>query len=177
MSTNPYAVPPYEQPQPYAQPRQGGRAVSRVISALAGFVLTPIALGLVIYGGSRLQRMFVQDYSAGDEPLGLFLLILGGLLLLGTALLGTLSGLGPILGGLVWGVLPGLASVLATREVLSFVYDVGGRELSMGLATWMVMGALFGAGFLLIGAGLTGTLTRLRADRLQRAERDRRRFM
>jgi hypothetical protein len=169
VSTNPYAVPPYEQPQqpePYAGPRQGGRAVPRVISALAGVLLTPVALGLVIYGGSRLQRMYAQTYSVGDEPVGLFMLIIGGLLLLGVALLGVLSGLGPMLGGLVWGVLPGLAGVLGPRDVLRFVYDVGGRELSVGLVTWMVMGALFGSGFLLIGAGLVGTLTRRRPDRL-----------
>lgn len=169
MSTNPHAVPPYEQSQhlePYARPRQGSRAVPRVISALAGLLLTPVALGLVIYGGSRLQRMFAQAYSVGNEPLGLFLLIFGGLLLLGVALLGALSGLGPMLGGLVWGVLPGLAGVLGPRDVLSVVYDLGGREFSVGLVTWMVMGALFGSGFLLIGAGLVGTLTRRRADRL-----------
>lgn len=57
---------------------------------------------------------------------------------------------------------PGLAGVLGPRDVLSFVYDVGGRELSVGLVTWMVVGALFGSGFLLIGAGLVGTLTRRR---------------
>ncbi|WP_235783679.1 hypothetical protein [Amycolatopsis orientalis] len=56
MSTNPYAVPPYEQQQqpamePYPQPRQSSRAVPRVLSALGGFLLTPVALGMVIYGG------------------------------------------------------------------------------------------------------------------------------
>ncbi len=166
MSTNPYAVPPYEHPEPYAQPRQGGRAVPRVISALAGVLLTPVALGLVIYGGSRLQRIYAQAFTIGDEPLGLFMLIIGGVLLLGVALLGALSGLGPILGGLLWGVLPGLAGILAPRDILSYVYDVGGREFSVGLVTWMVIGALLGSGFLLVGAGLVGTLTRRRADRV-----------
>ncbi|WP_245192991.1 hypothetical protein [Amycolatopsis alba] len=169
MSTNPYAVPPHEQPsapEPYLQPRQSGRAVPRVISALGGVLLTPVALGLVIYGGSRLQRTYAQAYTVGEDPLGLTLLIVGGLLLLGVALLGVLSGLGPVLGGLLWGVIPGLTTLLGGTSVMSTLYDVGGRELGVGLVTWLVMGALFGSGFLLVGAGLVGTLTRRGSNRV-----------
>ena len=167
MSTNPYAVPPYEQQQqpamePYPQPRQSSRAVPRVLSALGGFLLTPVALGMVIYGGSRLQRVFAQAYSVGEDPLGLITLLLGALLLLGVALLGALSGLGPVIGGLVWGVLPGLAALVGSTDLLGLMYDVGGRELGVGLATWLVMGCLLGSGVLLVGAGLVGTLTRRR---------------
>ncbi|WP_410604529.1 hypothetical protein [Amycolatopsis sp. lyj-90] len=165
MSTNPYAVPPHEQPpapEPYLQPRQSSRAVPRVISALGGVLLTPVALGLVIYGGSRLQRMYAQAYTVGEDPLGLILMIVGGLLLLGVALLGVLSGLGPVLGGLIWGVVPGLTTLLGGQSVMSTMYDIGGRELGVGLVTWLVMGALFGSGFLLAGAGMVGTLTRRR---------------
>ncbi|OLZ49422.1 hypothetical protein BS329_21980 [Amycolatopsis coloradensis] len=138
----------------------------RVLSAVGGVLLTPVALGLVIYGGSRLQRMYAQAYTVGEDPLGLFLLILGGLLLLGVALLGALSGLGPVIGGLLWGVVPGLTTLLGGQSVMSTMYDLGGRELGVGLVTWLVMGALFGAGFLLVGAGLVGTLTRRRPTRL-----------
>lgn len=167
MSTNPYALPPNEQPQaPYVQPRQDGRAVPRVLSALGGVLLTPVALGLVIYGGTRLQRTFAQAFTVGDDPLSLVLLFLGGLLLLGVALLGSLSGLGPVIGGVVWGVLPGLTFLLGPRDVLSFFYDLGGREFGVGLVTWVVMGALFGSGFLLIGSGLVGTITRRRSSRV-----------
>ncbi|WP_235096826.1 hypothetical protein [Amycolatopsis decaplanina] len=169
MSTNPYAVPPHEQPavpEPYLQPRQSGRTVPRVISGLGGVLLTPVGLGLTIYGGSRLQRGFSQSLSVGEDPLGVILLVLGGLLLLGVALLGALSGLGPAAGGLLWGVLPGLAFILSPRDVMSFIYDIGGSELGVGLATWLVMGALVGSGFLLIGAGLVGTLSRRRSDRV-----------
>ncbi|WP_236004816.1 hypothetical protein [Amycolatopsis pittospori] len=169
MSTNPYAVPPFEQhqaPEPYVQPKQTSRAVPRVISALGGVLLTPVALGLVIYAGSRLQRMFAQAYTVGDDLLGLFLLLLGGVLLLGVALLGALSGLGPVIGGLMWGVLPGLTVFLSPRDFLGLMYDVGGRELGVGVVTWMVMGALMGSGFLLIGAGLVGTLARRRSNRV-----------
>ncbi|MFJ8913173.1 hypothetical protein [Amycolatopsis sp. NPDC102389] len=169
MTTDPYAVPPHEQPaapQPYFQPRQSSRAVPRVISGLGGILLTPVALGLVIYGGSRLQRMYAQAYTVGDDPLGLILLLVGGLLLLGVALLGALSGLGPVLGGLIWGVVPGLTSLLSSQSMVSFLYDLGGRELGVGLVTWLVMGALVGSGFLLIGAGLVGTLSRRRSNRV-----------
>ncbi|MEV6908960.1 hypothetical protein [Amycolatopsis sp. NPDC051071] len=169
MSTNPYAVPPYEQPhapEPYVQPRQPSRAVPRVLSALGGVLLTPVALGMVIYGGTRLQRLFSQGFTVGEDPLGLILLIAGGLLLLGVALLGALSGIGPALGGLLWGVLPGLTVFLGPQDFLSAMYDVGGRELGVGLVTWLVMGALIGSGFLLIGAGLAGTIARRRSERV-----------
>ncbi|MFC9252737.1 hypothetical protein [Amycolatopsis thailandensis] len=169
MSTNPYAVPPHEQPsvpEPYLQPKQSSRAVPRVISALGGVLLTPVALGLVIYSGSRLQGMYAQAYTVGEDPLGMILLIVGGFFLLGVALLGALSGLGPVLGGLIWGVIPGLTTLLGGTSVMSSLYDFGGRELGVGLVSWLVLGALFGSGFLLVGAGLVGTLTRRRSNRV-----------
>jgi len=169
MTTDPYAVPPHGRPatpEPYLQPRQSSRAVPRVISGLGGVLLTPVALSVTVYGGSRLQRGFSQSLSVTEDPLGLVLLLVGGLLLLGVAFLGALSGLGPVVGGLLWGVLPGLAFLLSPRDVMSFIYDVGGSGLGVGLVTWLVMGALVGSGFLLIGAGLVGTLSRRRSNRL-----------
>ncbi|MFD6067571.1 MULTISPECIES: hypothetical protein [Amycolatopsis] len=170
MTNNPYAVPPYEQtqaPEPYgAQPRQASRAVPRVLSGIGGVLLTPVALGLVIYGGAQLQRSLSQYLSVGEDPLSLFLLILGGLLLLGVALLGALSGIGPIVGGVLWGVLPGLTFLLSPQDIMRLSYDVTGTSLGVGLVTWLVMGALFASGFLLIGAGLVGTLSRRRANRV-----------
>ncbi|KZB82597.1 hypothetical protein AVL48_09590 [Amycolatopsis regifaucium] len=134
----------------------------RVLSALGGVLLTPVALGMVIYGGSRLQRVFAQAYSVGEDPMGLILLLFGALLLLGVALLGAVSGLGPVIGGLIWGVLPGLAALAGSSDLVGLMYDIGGRELGVGLVTWLVMGALLGSGALLVGAGLVGTLTRRR---------------
>lgn len=169
MTTDPYAVPPHGQPaapEPYLQPRQRSRAVPRVISGLGGFLLTPVALGVTIYGGTLLQRGFSRSLSISEDPLGIILLFLGGLLLLGVAFLGALSGLGPVLGGLVWGVLPGVGFLLSPRDVMSVIYDVGGSGLGVGLVTWLVMGALVGSGFLLIGAGLAGTLSRRRSNRV-----------
>ncbi|MFE6615346.1 hypothetical protein [Amycolatopsis sp. NPDC057786] len=138
----------------------------RVISGLGGFLLTPVALGVTIYGGSRLQRGFSQSLTVTEDPLGLVLLVVGGLLLVGVAFLGALSGLGPALGGAVWGVLPGVAFFVSPRDVMSFIYDIGGSGLGVGLVTWLVMGALVGSGFLLIGAGLVGTLARRRSNRV-----------
>ncbi|MER7861454.1 MULTISPECIES: hypothetical protein [Amycolatopsis] len=169
MTTDPYAVPPHGQPatpEPYLQPRQSSRAVPRVISGLGGFLLTPVALGVTIYGGTLVQRGFSRSLSISEDPLGIILLFLGGLLLLGVAFLGALSGLGPALGGLVWGVLPGVGFLLSPRDVMSVIYDAGGSGLGVGLVTWLVMGALVGSGFLLIGAGLVGTLSRRRSNRV-----------
>ncbi|WP_152546887.1 hypothetical protein [Amycolatopsis orientalis] len=139
----------------------GGMDVVAVVLALA-FTYSwgrRIAAPLVL---SRLQRVFAQAYSVGEDPLGLITLLLGALLLLGVALLGALSGLGPVIGGLVWGVLPGLAALVGSTDLLGLMYDLGGRELGVGLATWLVMGCLLGSGVLLVGAGLVGTLTRRR---------------
>ncbi|MEC3981851.1 hypothetical protein [Amycolatopsis sp. H20-H5] len=160
MSTNPYAQPYAAQPGAPALQRPG-RALPRVLSALGGLALTPLGLWLLIYGGGRLQQSL--QLTRGTDVLGIALTIAGGLVLLGVAVLGAVSSLGPILGGLVWGVLPGLLGVLAPLDIYHWVYNVAdSRTFTSSLLTLLALGAILGIGMLLVGCGLAAAITRRR---------------
>jgi hypothetical protein len=79
-----------------------------VISGVLGFVLTPLGLWLISYGGER-QRIRFAEFLSGSDALGVTMMVLGALVLFGVATLGALSSTGPIVGGVFWGVVPGIA--------------------------------------------------------------------
>ncbi|MGA6163769.1 hypothetical protein [Amycolatopsis magusensis] len=135
------------------------RTLPRVLSGLAGLVLTPIALYLVSEGGLRERRMTMELAGPGHDALGLTLLVLGALLLLGVAALAAVSSTGPLLGGLVWGVVPGVLFVVA--PIWSF-RRLGGFGGDLGLTLWLSVGALLAVGMLLVGTGIGAAIARRR---------------
>lgn len=140
------------------------RAGSRLISGAAGFVLTPIALVVASTGGQRLN-MTVAALRTDGDVLGAVLVLVGAALLLGVAALGALSSTGPVIGGVVWGVLPGMLMLVAPRSAVQLSFDaVGwlGRD-AFGLSTWHVSGALLGIGCALVGAGIAAATARRKA--------------
>ncbi|MYW91081.1 hypothetical protein G3I59_10810 [Amycolatopsis rubida] len=138
------------------------RAVARVLSGLSGLVLTPIAIGVLAYGGYRQQAKVSATFAEHGDSLGTTLLAIGALLLIGVAVLGAWSSAGPIVGGVVWGVLPGVTTLVSPRTGYDLLRLLPGDELAAGFAGWLVSGALLGAGFLLVGTGLATTMARRR---------------
>ncbi|MFI6027922.1 hypothetical protein [Amycolatopsis magusensis] len=134
------------------------RTLPRVLSGLAGLVLTPIALYLVSEGGLRDQRVTAELLRPGHDTLGLTLLVLGALLLLGVAALAAVSSTGPLLGGLVWGVVPGVLFVVAPVWSYRRLAGVG----DLGLRLWLSVGALLAVGMLLVGTGVGAAIARRR---------------
>ncbi|WIX79866.1 hypothetical protein QRX50_03430 [Amycolatopsis carbonis] len=149
---------------PVHEPPPPSRAVARVLSGLLGLVLTPVALGLLAAGGYR-QQTLIAVMSTRRDALGIALLAGGAILLLLVAALGAWSSSGPLLGGLVGGVLPGVVALAMPEWGFDLLDVLPHGGLSFGLTTWLFSGALLAAGFLLVGTGLATTVARRRPAR------------
>ncbi|MFD1825255.1 MULTISPECIES: hypothetical protein [Mumia] len=148
---------PYEPTySPYTpSPSSGGSSIGRHFgSLLIGLLLPPVALVLFDWGLAR-YWYDVLRFSGADSALWPFAVVAAGAaLLLVVAAAGRLSWIGPALAGLLYGVAPTLAIVLARDEVLRI-----GSELRDSLYAQAVINAPF-YGFLLyptIAALLLGT--------------------
>lgn len=141
---------------------RAGRGVRRVLSGAGGLILTPVALGLLAWGGLRQQMLVQATLSTQRDVLSIGLLVGGGILLLSVGLLGALSATGPILGGLVWGVAPGVATIAVPEWGFRLVKYLPQNDVTYGVTSWLFIGGLLATGFLLIGAGLASRLARRR---------------
>ncbi|MFI7118362.1 hypothetical protein [Amycolatopsis sp. NPDC049868] len=157
----------YEPYEPFdddlgAEDPRAGRGVRRVLSGAGGLILTPVALGLLAWGGLRQQMLVQATLSTQRDVFSIGLLVGGGILLLAVGLLGALSATGPILGGLVWGVAPGVATIAVPEWGFRLVKFLPKNDVTYGVTSWLFIGGLLGTGFLLIGAGLASRLARRR---------------
>ncbi|KZB82175.1 hypothetical protein [Amycolatopsis regifaucium] len=141
---------------------RAGRGVRRVLSGAGGLILTPVALGLLAWGGLRQQMLVQATLSTQRDVFGIGLLVGGGILLLAVGLLGALSATGPIVGGLVWGVAPGVAAAAVPEWGFRLVKYLPQNDVTYGVTSWLFIGGLLGTGLLLIGAGLAARLARRR---------------
>ncbi|WP_409489674.1 hypothetical protein [Amycolatopsis sp. cmx-11-12] len=156
---------PYEQPYEddlVAEDTRAGRGARRALSGAGGLILTPVALGLLAWGGLRQQMLVQATLSTQRDVFGIGLLVGGGILLLAVGLLGALSATGPILGGLVWGVAPGVTAAAVPEWGFRLVKYLPQNDVTYGVTSWLFIGGLLGTGFLLIGAGLASRLARRR---------------
>jgi hypothetical protein len=143
------------------RPRRG---VAHLVSALGGLLLTPVALGLLSWGGLRQQQLIQATLSTNRDPLGIALLAGGAILLLVVASLGALSAVGPILGGLIYGVLPGVAAMAVPDWGFRLVNLMPKSDIAYGVMDFLFIGGLLGVGFLLVGSGLANALVRRRRE-------------
>lgn len=155
---------PYEpfDDDPVPEDPRAGRGVRRVLSGAGGLILTPVALGLLAWGGLRQQMLVQATLSTQRDVLSIGLLVGGGILLLSVGLLGALSATGPILGGLVWGVAPGVATIAVPEWGFRLVKYLPQNDVTYGVTSWLFIGGLLATGFLLTGAGLASRLARRR---------------
>lgn len=152
------------QPPPgfQTQPPDGDRKPQRIAGALIGLLVTPIGIGLIAYGGYDMQRHAMM-FARESAWLGAGLVLVGALVLLGVAVSGVVSGAGPIVGGTVWGILPGLVSAVAPMTVQQLFFDIfGGGPVLYGVLNWLLFGTSLVTGVLLAGAGVTAALVRRR---------------
>lgn len=136
-----------------------GRVVRRamwprhLISVAFAFVATPVGIALFDYGASeyaRTRAYFESDGSGSGSEL--VLMFAGGLILLTVAATGRLSGLGPILAGFGWALVPLLWYLI---DLPSF-YDAT-QELPSNHFWFPAPPYLFGlVALLLIGSGIAG---------------------
>ncbi len=156
---------PYEPPfddDVGVEDSRAGRGVRRVLSGAGGLILTPVALGLLAWGGLRQQMLVQATLSTQRDVFSIGLLAGGGILLLAVGLLGALSATGPILGGLVWGIAPGVATAAVPEWGFRLVKYLPQNDVTYGVTSWLFIGGLLATGFLLVGAGLASRLARRR---------------
>jgi hypothetical protein len=143
---------------------QPHRGAAHVVSALGGLVLTPVALGLLAWGGLRQQQLIQATLSTNRDAMGIALMAGGAILLLVVGALGALSAIGPILSGLVYGVLPGVATMAVPEWGFKLVNQMPKSDIAYGVMNWLFIGGLLGVGFLLVGTGLATALVRRRRE-------------
>jgi hypothetical protein len=156
----------YVREEPPEEPPPGG-ALRHVLSAILCLTLTPIGIAAITYGADRYWHLTVQQVGAERDGRGLVALGLGACLLLIVAWMGAASPIGPVLGGLVWGIAPALLYVVDPRGTAKELSDIGfvpDSALS-GAVVWLGHGAFVMLGALLIGAGL-GSIGRRRPVRV-----------
>lgn len=154
--------PPGEGPALPEVPRRPGFG-RRLIGALLGFVLTPVALTMTGIGTARLADI-AGTSDMGTDLLGGTLLTIGVVMLAVIVLLGIWTTSVPIVGGLVWGVALGLAYLIVPGAMQdgaeAMTADRNVPEAIDQVADAGMSGYLVVLGFILVAAGLATTLAR-----------------
>lgn len=146
---------PYDRVEPAVEPSSGGGG-RHVLSVVLCLALVPIGIAAMTYGADRYWNLTVQEVGAERDVRGLIGLGLGVCLLLIAAWMGSVSPIGPVLGGLVWGIAPAVLYLNDPHGTARQVSDLGFVPDSalQGIVMWLAHGAFLMLGGLLIGAGL-----------------------
>ncbi len=132
-------------------PRRRSMALRHVVSPLVALVAAPIGLALVDYGAEE-YRQSAFGFADSGWSVELLWLFAGGLVLMVAALSARLSGLGPVLAAIVWGLAPFLWFVSDASSFFEFCQDLPSTHFWFGYAPveFPMLGAL------LLGAGIAG---------------------
>lgn len=146
-------------PPPAAAHAPTGRVVRRpmwprhLVSVAFAFVATPVGIMLFDYGASehaRTRAYFGAEGSGGGSEL--VLMFAGGLILLTVAATGRLSGLGPVVAGLGWALIPLLWYLIDLPSFYDATQDLPSNHFWFPAPTY-----LFGlVALLLVGSGVAG---------------------
>jgi hypothetical protein len=150
----PGAVPPPPFPSfPAPAGRRSSMLPRHLISVVVALVLTPVGIMVFDYGSGKYHQERARNFDGSGTADELLLVVLGALVLLAVAASARISGLGPVLAGLVWGGIPFVWFVADLPGFYDFSQDLPGTYF------WFsVPGYLFPlVGTLLVGAGLAGT--------------------
>jgi hypothetical protein len=163
---NPYQQFPQQQQYPISAPKSS-RVVPRVIAALIGLLVTPVALYLMSNSGERLYVSVLAMYSPVFSNLGrtlpdLLLVTLGVILIVAIAACARLSSLAPLIGS-VWTLpsvvlpfLPGTIAGPALYEIAKF------GQVVTGAMQFVQSGGLIIVGWTLLALGLVVAVRRHR---------------
>ncbi|MCG8150809.1 hypothetical protein GUY44_09990 [Pimelobacter simplex] len=151
----PYAPTPAPTPGSAPVPRSPARSsmvLRHLAGAVIGLVVTPVGILVFDYGSGKYLQERARNFGDAAITGNLVVMALGALILLAVAASARLSGLGPVLAGLVWGGLP----------FVWYLVDLTGffklsRDLPSTFFWFAVPSYLFPlVGALLVGAGLGG---------------------
>lgn len=145
-----YAFP---DPSPPTLPGVG----SHLLGVLTGLVLGPVGVAVALLGQSRILVVQAPGWDGTVESAGIALVLIGGLVLLGTALLGRWTAAVPLTAGgvlAVAGLIATLAPALTHDQVLALVSSAEWRPTVEQTLVAATSGSLVLVGALLLAAGL-----------------------
>jgi hypothetical protein len=146
---------------PGAQFQSRGVAGRSVVGVLIGLVLTPIGIAFAAKGGADI-RYWVIVGAVVDRWSATFEIVAGSLLLLVVAAMAAYSPVGTVVASLVWGVLPGILHLLFPDETFRLITGLPfvTSDMQVALHSWVTYGFALISGFMLLGAGIAGTIGR-----------------
>ena len=143
-------------------PRRRSRLGMHLFGAMAGLILTPVAIGFLTYGGYRYQQLTDAGATVDYDTRGLVSLGVGAGVLLIVLLSGALSPLGPLLGGLLWGLAPAALYLALPADTVQWVdgAPVAPVEIEVATIGWLTLACFLAVGVSLFGSGLSSALRR-----------------
>ncbi|MCR1785121.1 hypothetical protein KVF89_21460 [Nocardioides carbamazepini] len=154
----PFAPPPppgQGPPSPFAQPARPLResmVLRHVVGVVVALGLTPVGILVFDYGAGRYARermVTLEDSGATGE---LVLMFVGALILAAVAASARVSGLGPVVAGLLWGGVPFVWFLADLPSFFDFAQDLPSNHYWFAVPTYLF--PLVAA--LLVGSGLAG---------------------
>lgn len=142
--------------------------LAHVLGALVGLLLAPVAALVTLVGQSRVLTVQANDWDASLEVLGIVLVSVGVLLLAAVGLLALWTPAVPLTGGVVLGVLGGLALYapgIVRREALALTGDAWSRT-TVETTVAATSGTLLAVGVLLLVTGVVAAVARRRGVHL-----------
>ncbi|MBB5918649.1 hypothetical protein BJY24_007561 [Nocardia transvalensis] len=155
----------FESPAGWAPPgsqfQSRGIAGNTVGGVLFGLLLTPIGIAFAAKGGADI-RYWVIVGAVTDRWTAALEIIGGSLILLLVVVAAAFSPIGTAVAGLVWGILPGILHLLFPDETFALIANLTflNSEMQVALHAWVTYGFALVSGFMLLGAGIVGTLRR-----------------
>ncbi|MFC9895199.1 hypothetical protein ACFVMC_16065 [Nocardia sp. NPDC127579] len=155
----------YQPPAGWAPPGaefQSSGGFSRfLVATLICLVVTPVGMGFAAHGAASTRQWVILGDTA-DRLGSTIQILVGAALLLLVAGLAAYSPAGPILAGLVWGVVPGVIYFMFPEDLYRLITDIPllSDETLLAIHAWVINGCIFLAGVLLVGAGAAATFRR-----------------
>lgn len=117
-----------ESAAPYFPPPGPSRRSSMVLRHLASVVLalglTPVGVLVFDYGAGNYYLERARSFDNSGTTGELLLMLVGAVILVAVAVTARISGLGPVLAGLVWGVAPFVWFLTDVRSFFDFTRDL-----------------------------------------------------
>lgn len=168
-------TPPAPVSHPVAPTPPRSRVGAHVLSLFAALVLTPIALACLGGGARAVTAALAADQ---DPSPAAFVAVLSAAALLGVvAATSAGSAAGPLVGGTLYGLVPGIAFLIwpaTSTDVATTLFEpvrtLGGDRVLDGLLTLARMASLLVLGLVLVLVGAAATVSRRGGRTTERAE-------
>lgn len=157
----PFAPPPppgQGPPAPFPPPVSPARTLGdsmvlrHVVGVVVALVLTPIGILVFDYGAGTYAQKRAVTLDGSGATRELVLMFVGALVLAAVAASARVSGLGPVVAGLLWGGLPFVWFLVDLRSFFEVTRDLPSSHYWFAVPTYLF--PLVGA--LLVGSGLAG---------------------